>query len=64
MLPYYLLIIYLNAFAWCNEVEWNGKPYIHTPDFVETIDGVEYVNVDERNATLLTVLGQTFFNNI
>ena len=57
MIPYYLLLVYTVALVYCNPTEWNGKPYITTPDFVETIDGVEYVNAEDRNATMLMVLG-------
>lgn len=57
MIPYYLLLVYTVALVFCNPTEWTGKTYVNTPDFVETIDGVEYINAEERNATMLMVLG-------
>jgi len=34
---------------------WEGKSYINTPTHVQIIDGVEYVDAAERNATLLAI---------
>ena len=47
----------LIAAATCNTVDWQGKSYITTPSHVEVIDGVEYVDAAERNATMLSIFG-------
>ena len=53
----FFLAATLIATVTCNPVAWLGKSYTTSGDFVEVIDGVEYINAEERNATLLAIFG-------